>query len=237
MELIHIRQTPSTNSHACALIEDGRLSCFTAILADEQTQGRGTRGRNWISLSGNLFTSLCLPMGDAFSAPQRLVYPVALAMAETISALTPQKVEIKWPNDILVEGAKVAGCLAELAETPAKQPVFIAGIGINLAAHPRDIAYAAADLSATGPHDRVAVTQRLGHAFLHWADTLAEQGFEPVRAAYWQHLAFTNERIQVRTRHGETLRGVLAALDEDGALILQQGRGSRKILAGDILPL
>lgn len=236
MELIHIRQTPSTNLYAREAVESGRITGPALIVADKQTAGRGTRGRYWIGLNGNLFATYCLALPRHEKTPHLYVYPIALAIADTVAFLTDRLVTLKWPNDVLVDGAKVSGCLLELAEGPQSR-FLLAGIGVNLAAHPEGLGYPATDLSNTGPHDPVDVAQALGKRITHWFDIYAQQAFEAIRSVYWSRRAFAGKPVRIETRDKRTYQGVAEDLANDGALLLRTESGLVRLYAGDIFPL
>src|SRR5262249_2746533 len=122
------------------------------VTATRQTAGRGRRGHAWTSQPGNLYASLLVT--DAAPSPHlpELCFVVALAVRDAICAVAPSLapvLKLKWPNDLLLDGAKIVGILIE-AERVGSSTATVIGIGINCAHHPRDTPYAATDLSAHG---------------------------------------------------------------------------------------
>ena len=224
--LIALDSVGSTNeeakSRARAGAEDG-----TIVWAREQTAGRGRDGRSWASPRGNLYFSLIL-------RPD-----CAPAQAAQISFVAPplMHIQYKWPNDVLLDGAKVAGILLETESAGADALAWlVVGVGINLASHPDNTPYPATDLR-TRTGDVVtpeAMLGAFGRHFLTWANTWLEDGFAPVRAAWRDWAKGIGETIRVRLPN-EELTGVFADLDADGALLLDvPGAKRRRVTAGDV---
>lgn len=132
--IVHHETTASTNDDVAALRDQGARE-RVAVVADEQGQGRGREGRTFASPRGGLYVSLLLPVAPA-SVPHAVVAFAALSVCEAIEANAPVTCGIKWPNDIWIEGRKVAGILLEAAG--AERPVVI-GIGVNVAATPETL--------------------------------------------------------------------------------------------------
>ncbi len=133
--IVHLPATPSTNDEA-AKLRDGGAGPRVAVVADEQTHGRGRGGRSFVSPPGGLYVSLLLGAKPE-DLPGALTAAVALAAAEAVEATSGVACGIKWPNDLWVEGKKLGGILLEAAGTAL--PV-IAGIGLNVRGVPRDLA-------------------------------------------------------------------------------------------------
>lgn len=227
-----LRSVVSTNDEAKRLAAADAPE-GTWVVAEEQTGGRGRRGRAWTSPPGNLYASLLLrPPGPA-RALTALSFVAAVAVGEallTLSGTLP--VAYKWPNDVLVGGRKVAGILLESGGTPIW---VVVGIGLNVAHHPDDLQRPATSLAAAGLQVSVdtamaALGRALENTYLRWR----ELGFEPVRQAWLARAVGLGEPIVVRLPDRE-LRGRFAALDHDGALLLDQADGQRlRIDAGDV---
>lgn len=225
----------SSQEEAKRRLTAGTLAPPAYVLAQRQTAGRGSRGRHWESPAGNLHVTYVIGLDRRWHSPQLAVYPIALAVGRLVDRLTEGAVALKWPNDVLLDGAKLSGALHERADGPTG-PVFLAGIGLNLAWHPEDLAYPAADLSGTGPHDPAAVAERLGQLIAEELEAWLRAGFAPVRARYLQRMAFLDAPVTVTPRGGDPVAGVSRGLAEDGALILETGQGRQRIYAGDIFP-
>jgi BirA family biotin operon repressor/biotin-[acetyl-CoA-carboxylase] ligase len=209
-----------------------------AVLARRQTQGRGSRGRDWQSPSGNLFLSVLLrPRERARDAAQwSLLAGVALAevLAEHLrGAATPR---LKWPNDVLLDGRKLAGILVDSSADGAGDVEWLViGIGVNLAVAPnvmgREVA-CVAEFVPPPPSERFAegLLARLGH----WRNLRREQGFAPVRAAWLAHAPAPGSAITLR--QGEKmLGGGFVGLGADGSLLLATDGRVRAFATGEVL--
>ncbi len=230
----------STNDAAMALAREGACE-GTVVWARRQTRGRGRQGRSWVSDAGNLYCStivrpICIPAVAA-----TIGFVAALAAAETVAALPIRgDVRIKWPNDILIDGAKVAGILIE-ADMDASGTVIamVIGIGINVANAPRsaETRYPATSLDQVAKEPGVDPETVLGHLCAALDERMAlwrRDGFGPVRDR-WLAMAFRlGETITVGT-DGGVLRGRFEGLADDGALMLRDGNDLKRISAGDVL--
>ncbi len=243
----------STNDLARQAARGGAPEGF-AVIADEQAAGRGRLGRRWLSPPGvNLYCSVVLrPDLPARLSPQiTLLGGVAVAVVALADGLVPT---LKWPNDLLLDGRKAAGVLAELELGPGGGVGFvILGLGLNLNLRPADIP---ADLApgATSfaavlgrPVDRAAVARRLLEALDAWLERYRRDGFAPVREAWSRLGALAGRRLTVavgtspRERGGvaaaEVVEGIARGLGDDGALLLDTPSGPRAILSGEVTVL
>ncbi len=236
--LVELEQVTSTNDEAKRLAREGAEE-GTLVLARTQTAGRGRGGRSWTSAPGNLCFSLLLrpecPPADA----AQLSFVAALGVGGALASLMPPltDVEYKWPNDVLISGRKVAGILLEAEGVTAPQlDWLIVGVGINVKNHPDNVEFPATDMEwETGVTFALeAVLEAFARHFQSWVLRWVEEGFAPVRAAWQARVHGLGEPIRVRLSH-ETLKGRFAGLDDDGALLLDQGDGGRRrITAGDV---
>ena len=224
----------STNDEAKRLLRAG-APAPTLVWARAQAGGRGRDGRSWISPAGNVYASLMLrPAGTPLVVAQ-LGFVTALAVAEALAARVAG-VEIKWPNDVLVDGRKIAGILLESEGVRADGvDGLISGFGINVAHHPEHTRLTATSLHAAGARDATveAVLEATLESFDRWHALWAAQGFAPVRAAWRARAKGIGTRIQVRLPR-ETLEGVFRDIDARGALELETADGVRHITAGDV---
>ena len=210
----------------------------TVVWAREQTAGRGRRGRAWTSPAGNLYTSTILRPGKPASEAAQLSLVAAVALAEAVVAVLPAAAEIacKWPNDILVDGCKVAGILLESQGNGAGASWIVIGCGVNVASHPDDTAYPATNLE-TVCGKAVALDTVLEHyldRLFVWRDRWLEAGVAPVRRAWVDRAAGIGGPITVRLPDRE-LTGRFHDMDADGALLLELPDGNRqRITAGDV---
>ncbi len=210
---------------------------FTLILAREQSAGRGRRGNFWHSPAGNLHCSLLLrPRGSAADAAQ-LGFAAALAVAETAEHFLPRgaAIALKWPNDVLLGGKKLAGVLLESRAAGDGLEFLVIGIGMNLAAYPPDTPYPATSLAIWGVEVTPdAALPILAARLLGWYEAW-RQGFALVRAAWLERAAGVGEAIRVRLPGGE-IAGRFDGLDAGGRLVLSGPGGRRTIAAGEVFP-
>lgn len=230
------------------MVEAARLARETGIgghvvWADIQTAGRGRRGTAWLSPPGNLHVSVVLDPTGPPAAAARLAFSAALAMAEAVSAVLADRgpvVQVKWPNDVLLGGGKVAGILLESVAVAGRPGLVVVGMGLNVARKPpRELTgYATAALADHGPPPRTgAVLTILLDRLQTWARTLATHGFGPLRDAWLARAAGLGDPIRVRSGTGPERTGRFAGLDEDGALLLGPAAGSglpERVLAGEV---
>jgi BirA family biotin operon repressor/biotin-[acetyl-CoA-carboxylase] ligase len=228
----HYDVLDSTNETAHRLASDGQSGPLW-IVARKQSQGRGRRGRVWVSPPGNLYATLLL----APSAPKRrhaeLGFAAALAVSEALAAYAPEtQIALKWPNDVLLNARKVSGLLLEGLSGGA----LAIGIGVNLKHYPGATEFPATSLKAeTGaepePDAVFAVLAARVHA---WYEIWMEQGFDPVRNAWLARVFGLGGAIRVRLADGET-QGTFEGVDRDGALLLRDASGSlARVAAGDV---
>ena len=141
-QIIHYESIDSTNLEAHRYLEKNSVSKPTWLIAEQQTSGRGRMGSSWVSTKGNLFSTLIYPIVWDLKILPMLSCLVALAVHETISYYinSTNKIEIKWPNDILVNNAKISGVLIENVLSDKKKHSII-GIGINVVSSPQLVDY------------------------------------------------------------------------------------------------
>ncbi len=209
------------------------------ILARAQTAARGRRGRAWATGEGDFAATLLMtPEGGPATAALRS-FVAALALRQALAELTgrPALFSLKWPNDVLLSGAKLAGILLETAGPPFR---LVIGFGVNLAGapDPRQLeetampptSLAAATGRTVAPE---ALLDRLAPAFAHWEGRLATEGFAPVRAAWLGHAAGLGGTVTARMPR-QTLSGRFETVDASGALVLATAAGRIAIPAAEI---
>src|SRR3954466_4517617 len=151
VRLVALDLLPSTNTQALTLAREGERGPLW-ITAERQSAGRGRRGRTWISEKGNLFASLLLTDPAPAEHWPELSFVAALAVHDAIAELSPTikpQLAIKWPNDLLLGGKKLAGLLIE-GEGHGEGSAVAVGIGVNCVSHPPDTDFPATDLAAAG---------------------------------------------------------------------------------------
>lgn len=190
-------------------------------------------GRHWESPEGNLYCSTVIRLRDGDPPPHTLALVAANAVHALLAPLCAGEVRIKWPNDVLVDGAKIAGILLERSGD-----AVVAGIGINVTGHPVGLDRPVTSLLAQGmpDGDAAALQVRLAELFAHWLAIWRVQGLDPVRAHWLANAHPAGTPMRVVPPDGATVEGCFDTLDRDGMLILRLANGeSRAIHAGDIL--
>jgi BirA family biotin operon repressor/biotin-[acetyl-CoA-carboxylase] ligase len=225
----------STNAEALTLARAGEHGPLW-ITATTQRAGRGRRGSQWVSPPGNLYATLLLIEPSPPPQAPQLSFVAALAVHDAVAACAPQLgplLKVKWPNDLLVGQAKIAGILIEGENVPDFAVAI--GIGVNCSTHPNDTSYPAIDLAATGalvapdalfPALSTAMEERL-------AQWNRGQGFAAIRGDWLKRAAGLGETLQVRLRERE-LSGRFEGLDETGRLLLKQGGDLSTVTAGEV---
>jgi BirA family transcriptional regulator, biotin operon repressor / biotin---[acetyl-CoA-carboxylase] ligase len=236
--VIFLDVVDSTNAQALRLAKAGERGPLW-IVAREQSGGRGRRGRTWISPAGNLYATLMLTdPGPARAAPQ-LGFVAALALHDAAAAAAPSLVSrlaLKWPNDLLCAGQKIAGILIEGEGAPV---VVAIGIGVNCRRHPAVTELPATDFAAEGADvDAAALFGHLVEA-MQARLTLWNRGagFAAVRAAWLSRALGLGQVIRVRLAERETT-GCFETIDDAGRLVLRTAKGEvEAVAAGDVFPL
>jgi len=206
------------------------------IVAGEQTFGRGRHGRAWRSPPGNLYASaLLVDPCEAAIAPQ-IGFVAGVALVEAVEDLGGAGVALKWPNDLLWNGAKLAGLLVEGAAAPGGGLACVVGVGVNCASSPRGLAYAAADLHAALQRavSPDALFRRLAARFHQAIGRWSRgAGFGEIRARWLAAAAGLGGPIRVAGAHG-TCEGTFEGLDADGRLLMRTAGALETIEAADL---
>jgi BirA family transcriptional regulator, biotin operon repressor / biotin---[acetyl-CoA-carboxylase] ligase len=228
----------STNAEALALARAGERGPLW-ITAQSQSAGRGRRGSIWVSAPGNLYATLLLSEPSAPEHAPQLSFVAALALHDAIAECAPQLgplLTLKWPNDLLLGAAKVAGILIEGERAPAFAVAI--GIGVNCAAHPDDTPYPATDLAAAGA--LVTLAQAFAVLSAAMRRRLAQwqrgQGFSAIRTDWLKRAAGLGQDIRVRLPERE-LSGRFQGLDDAGRLLVHGPGGVTTVTAGEVFGL
>jgi BirA family biotin operon repressor/biotin-[acetyl-CoA-carboxylase] ligase len=234
--------TDSTNLQTCRLGDEGDPEGLV-VIADRQSSGKGRMGRHWESPGGvNLYASILLrPPIPPFEAP-RLTFLSAVAVCRAITRCTGLQPTVKWPNDVLLNGAKVAGLLNEMSSETDRVHYVVLGIGVNLNMRqeqfPAELRYPATSLAlASGrPVSRLEFTR----ALLQETDTLyltyLEEGSAPILAAWTELCDLVGKLVHADCNHLQ-VEGIMIGLAEDGALLVRTATGKiESIYAGDVRP-
>jgi BirA family biotin operon repressor/biotin-[acetyl-CoA-carboxylase] ligase len=214
----------------------------TWVLAGVQTVGRGRRARPWSSPQGNFHGTLVLKPAEPPETVALRSFAAALALRDALVALTglPASFMLKWPNDVLLNGGKLAGILLESAGLNGPDPVLCIGVGVNLIAAPDpsqvepDAATPVSLLHETGLRvTPQAFLDALAPAYAAWEATFRADGFAPLRTAWLAHAARLGEQIRARTGD-KTREGVFETIDSAGNLILRMAQGTVAIPAAEV---
>jgi BirA family transcriptional regulator, biotin operon repressor / biotin---[acetyl-CoA-carboxylase] ligase len=242
--VLSLGATESTNDDALRAAREGDPGRLW-IVAREQRAGRGRHGRLWTSPPGNLYaTLLLLDPCDAALAPQ-LGFVAGLALyeaVETVTGIGVPRLGLKWPNDLILDGAKVSGLLLEAHRIgSAGTLAVVIGFGLNVASAPADVPYRATSLKDAGAVTTVdAVFPVLAAAFATifaaWSDqarTNGPDGFAMLRRRWLDRAAGLGTQVTLRLPTGER-SGVFEGLDRTGRLQLRTNAGVELVDAGDL---
>jgi BirA family biotin operon repressor/biotin-[acetyl-CoA-carboxylase] ligase len=225
---IVVHETGSTNADALAAEPPAW------ILAHRQTAARGRAGRRWASPEGNFAASLALRADLPADRAALYSFVAALALHDVLTALTSRPLSLKWPNDVLLDGGKVAGILLESVGSTNRLDRLVIGFGVNLARVPDGVSEAALPPVALGldiaPE---AILDRLAPAFAAREEIFRKEGFAPVRDAWLARAAWLGERVTARTPR-EIRQGVFEDIDASGALVLGTPSGRDTVAAADV---
>lgn len=241
--LIVRESTGSTNDDAfdalCAGQGDG-----VVVVADAQTQGRGRAGRTWTHAPGRaLAMSVALHLGCDVRQAGLIPLAVGVAAATAVAQCGVSAARLKWPNDVLARGRKLAGVLCELRRAPQGGDVVVIGVGVNVRTRAQDFPVGLRDTATSVAIERgddaigvEEVAARLLEALEPLWEQLQEGDRAAIRDAWSARAAFWGESVTVRAPGG-AVTGVAQRLDEDGGLVLRLESGvERVIVAGDVEP-
>ncbi|MDB5707352.1 MAG: biotin--protein ligase [Sphingomonas bacterium] len=227
-----VAETGSTNADMLMLAGSGAGEGLW-LRAERQTGGRGRQGRAWASPEGNLYASTLVRLRPHDPQAATLALVAAVALEEVVSAYLPRAdaVRIKWPNDLLLDGAKLSGILLERADD-----AVVIGIGVNLAHHPTDLERPATSLAAHGAApDPADFLETLADAFARWLGIWRAEGLGPVRARWLDRAHAPGTALTARLPDGSAIDGLFSGLDNEGALILRLADGTTRVIhAADV---
>jgi BirA family biotin operon repressor/biotin-[acetyl-CoA-carboxylase] ligase len=233
--IVRCGRVESTQPIAFAIAADGAPD-RSVVIADSQAAGRGRRGRAWHDEPGaSLLVSIILrPQLPAARLPT-LSLTAGIAVAEALEHTTGLAARLKWPNDVLVAGRKIAGILLESRLGAAPPAIVALGIGVNLTQRAFPIELADRAISVRLAHgrevDRDTLLSELVARLDHWRERLETEGFAPI-GQRWRALSDTLGR----TVSVDGVEGVAVGLDDDGALLVEDAAGTRRrAVAGDVV--
>lgn len=223
------------------------------VVSKKQDSGRGRRGRAWATPEGNLAATLLIVTARDLKLAATLGFVAGLALSDALDAVVPNariaiapdggsgeggknRFELKWPNDVLASGAKLAGILLESAMLGDGRFAVAVGIGVNVVAYPEDVPYPATSLMAIGANcDAETLFVALSDAWSeNWRQWDEGRGLAAIRAKWLKRAAGLGGEVAVRV-DGNVVRGVFETIDEDCRFVIRDRAGSRiTIAAGDV---
>lgn len=227
-------ETGSTNDDARTLARAGADE-GTAVLASRQTKGRGRLGRSWESPAGGAYVSAVLRPHVAPIEAGSLALAVGLGIARGLEQRFGIEPQLKWPNDVLLSGGKLAGILLEMAAETDRVDWVVAGVGVNVH-RTGHIPAQAACLDDVVPGIRVAAAAAalldgIADAYAEWI----AGGFSSMRADYERRLSLVGEEVVVRDMAGSVkAHGIVRGVDDDGRLLVEAGSGIQSVAAGEV---
>lgn len=217
-----------------ALARAGEAEGFW-LRADRQVAGRGRQGRDWVSPSGNLFASTLVRTGEGDPPSASLALVASLALYDAVAAFLGDDMHgalmLKWPNDLLLDGAKLSGILLE-----RENDAVVIGMGVNLAVHPEHLDRPVTSLGAYGMAPTPDIFLReLADRFARWMAKWREPGLGAIREQWLVRAHPRGAALTVHDPSGRKIDGVFDGMDADGALRLRLADGSVHVMhAGDV---
>jgi BirA family biotin operon repressor/biotin-[acetyl-CoA-carboxylase] ligase len=243
---VELATIDSTNAEAMRRAPEWTGPCW--FVAKKQTAGRGRRARAWDSPRGNLYATLLMHPSEPPQTVALRSFVAALALREALvtSGVAPGDLALKWPNDVLLDGGKVAGILLESQSAASTVPggarvaALAIGIGVNLIGHPEAAAVEpgavvpVSVLSKTGVRVEAAeFLTALAVAYDRWEQVFATTGFAPIRTEWLAHAARLGTMIRARTGMQDR-SGVFETIDTEGNLLLRMAEGVVAIPAAEV---
>lgn len=237
--IVRFTEIGSTNAEGMARLARGETFPVW-LVADIQRAGRGRRGRPWTSELGNLFATLVLPNPAPVANLAQLCFVAGLALRDAVLSAAPQiageALKLKWPNDLLLEGGKLAGILVEGGSDPSSRPAAVIGFGVNCLHHPEDLPYRATSLEESGAPtapDRLLEALDLAMA-VRLNQWNAGAGFAAIRSDWMRYALGMGDQVSVKIGEREVV-GRFENIDTRGAMMLRRRDGVAEIItAGDV---
>ena len=230
-----VAETGSTNDDVASLAREGAAEGIW-LRAERQSGGRGRQGREWHSPPGNLYASTLVRLRPGDPPAPTLALVAAVALHEVASGFVAGRtaIEIKWPNDLLVAGAKLSGILLERIGD-----AVVVGFGVNLSDHPDEISRPAINIGMLGgAPDPARFLEALASGFARWVARWRDEGLAPVREAWLAAAHPPGTALSTHTASGAWIEGLFDGLEESGALRLRLADGSSQVVhAGDVFLL
>ncbi|WP_328804969.1 biotin--[acetyl-CoA-carboxylase] ligase [Parasphingopyxis marina] len=229
-----VAETGSTNDDMMARARSGEGEGLW-LRAERQNSGRGRQGRSWDSVTGNLFASTLVRLGEGDPPPASLALVASLALYDAVAAFLPEDEHVslllKWPNDLMLEGGKLSGILLE-----REGNAVVIGIGVNLARHPEGLDRPVTSLAVHGmPPAPDIFLRELAERFADWLAKWREPGLGAIRDQWLSRAHPPGSALTVHDPTGRKLEGMFDGIDADGALRLRLADGSVHVMhAGDV---
>jgi BirA family biotin operon repressor/biotin-[acetyl-CoA-carboxylase] ligase len=236
-----IAETGSTNADMLELARGGAAEGLW-LRAERQVSGRGRQGRVWVAPAGNLSASTLVRLRASDPQAATLALVAAVALEEAVGFYLASfpgegrgkaglEAVLKWPNDLLIDGAKLSGILLERAGD-----AVVIGIGVNLAAHPDDLERPTTSFAAHGvTPDPAEFLETLADSLAHWLARWRGEGLAPVRTRWLERAHPIGTALTARLPDGSAIDGLFHGLDGDGALMLRLADGTVRVIhAADI---
>lgn len=222
MKIITLKTTDSTNIEAKRLVEKTGETCF-AVSAGMQTAGRGRFGRAWQTPEGNVAVTIVVPLPKEKTDMASVSLMTGIAIHDALVFFVKNAdIRIKWPNDILINGAKISGTLIE-----ADNRVLYVGIGINRVASPVDVPYATAKLEQFTCQESAEIVEILVKIWCDYFDAWQTYGFISLKNSYITRMSRLNEKVEISfdAQKMNTARGICRGVDDLGNLLLENNSG------------
>lgn len=203
----------------------------SAIIADSQTAGYGRRGRTWQAPVGNLMVTL-VEQWNGIEQLSWIGYAIGLGLYDAIHPLLKDDVQlnVKWPNDLLIDLKKLSGILLEI-----EGDRLIIGIGVNIAIIPEtDQPVTTVNQNSFVPHQPIDILKRFLTCYEHWVNLAQEGGFAALRSDWLARAAYIGHEITAKLADGTTLTGIFKDIDHTGALVLTSENRHDTIRTADI---
>lgn len=210
------------------------------IVSEEQTEGKGRLNRSWNSTKGKgLWMSWVIKPAILPHEAPPITLVAALAVAQAIEQITALRVDIKWPNDLLIDGKKVGGILTELQSTPEQIEAIILGIGLNVNHQQEDFEESIQKIATSlAIHHKTPIyrSQLLAEIALQLEVAIRQfekEGFAPFREQWIRHSQMIGQHVTAQTVR-ETIQGVAVGINEYGALLVETSQGVIPLFSGDV---
>jgi len=234
----HFKELASTNTHAFNLANNRQIFHNEIVISNKQTAGKGRKNRNWTSEDNeNLYFSIILQPKINIQKINELSFISAIALRKTVESLdSGQKniIQLKWPNDLIVNGKKTAGILLESQLSNNEAEFIVVGIGVNICDYPKDTMFQATSLQ----ENNIITTKKiLLEKFLDEFEMLYDSwlnfGFTKLKNLWLKNAYKLNEEIEVKVDN-EAIKGVFIDIDDNANLILKNRDKQIKINTGDV---